>query len=101
MPPHPSRDTDAIENGGIEDFAAASIASDMAGYRSRIFVSHSIDGKTWDRGECGGYGLDDLDAVHAEDMSVINVDEGMYRMYYAACDKYGNWRIAIAATEAH
>lgn len=105
VPPHPSRDIDAFDNGDIEDFAALSIASDIAGYRSRIFVAHSNDGKTWGRGKCaidgGGYRSNDFDAVHAEDMSVINVAEGMYRMYYAACDRYGNWRIASAATDTN
>jgi hypothetical protein len=76
----------------------------MAGYRSRIFVAHSIDGKTWNHGECaiegGGYDSEDIDAVHAEDMSVINVSEEKYRMYYAACDKHGTWRIASAVNEA-
>lgn len=102
VPVHPSQDADAVASGRSEDFAAVSIASDMAGYRSRIFVAYSTDGLVWDRGECAiegnGYGGDGLDAVHAEDMSVIEIGEGKYRMYYAACDKNGNWRIASAVT---
>ena len=74
----------------------------MAGYRSRIFVAYSTDGLVWERGECAidgaGYGGQGLDAVHAEDMSLIRIDKDTYRMYYAACDKDGNWRIASAVT---
>ena len=102
VPVHPSQDTDALESGRSEDFAAASIAVDMAGYRSRIFVAHSPDGLSWDQGECaidgGGHGADGLDAVHAEDMSVVNIADGNYRMYDAAGDSYGNWRVASAIT---
>jgi hypothetical protein len=46
--------------------------------------------------EGAGYGGDGLDAVHAEDMSLLPLGDGRYRMYYAACDKDGNWRIASA-----
>jgi len=102
VPVHPSDDVNAVAKGLSDDFAAASIASDMAGYRSRIFVAHSADGLVWDRGECAidgeGYGGQGLDAVHAEDMSIIRIDTDKYRMYYAACDKDGNWRIASAVT---
>ena len=35
-------------------------------------------------------------AVHAEDMSVIPIALGQHRMYYAACNKQGNWRTASA-----
>lgn len=102
VPLHPSHGPNAEESGRSEDFAAASIAADMAGYRSRIFVAYSPDGLVWDEGECvidgGGHGADGIDAVHAEDMSVIEVDDGTYRMYYAVCDKHGNWRIASAVT---
>jgi len=98
IPTHPS-----WEDGLSEDFAAASIASDMAGYRSRIFRSYSTDGLEWEAGECviegGGYDSDDLDAVHAEDMSLIKLDDHRYRMYYASCDRYGKWRIVSAAAE--
>ena len=38
-------------------------------------------------------------AVHAEDMSLIRIGKSEYRMYYAACDTDGNWRIASAVTE--
>ncbi len=99
VPKHPSRD-DRLS----EDFAAASIASDMAGYRSRIFISFSSDGLKWDAGQCviegGGYEDTDVDAVHAEDMSLIKIDNHRYRMYYASCDKNGTWRIASAITES-
>ena len=40
-----------------------------------------------------------LDAVHAEDMSLVQIGPSEYRMYYAACDRDGNWRIASAITE--
>jgi hypothetical protein len=99
-PTHPSQDPNAVANGRSADFAAASIASDMSGYRSRIFVARSADGLCWDRPECviegAGYGGEGLDAVHAEDMSLVGIGPGMYRMYYAACDRDGNWRIASA-----
>lgn len=103
VPVHPSQDPNAVVNGLSVDFAAASIAADMAGYRSRIFMAHSADGLRWGRAECAidgtGYGGEGLDAVHAEDMSLIKIGEGKYRMYYAACDKDGNWRIASAVSE--
>ena len=97
------QDPQATANGLSQDFAAASIASDMAGYRSRIFVAHSPDGLTWERGPCviegDGYDAAGLDAVHAEDMSLVEIGNGGYRMYYAACDASGNWRIVSAVTE--
>ena len=103
VPLHPSQDANAVASGRSDDFAAASIASDMAGYRSRIYMAHSTDGLKWERAACAieghGYGGDGLDAVHAEDMSLIQLDKDLYRMYYAACDKDGNWRIASAVTE--
>jgi hypothetical protein len=102
VPRHPSDDASAARNGLSDDFAAASIAADMAGYRSRIFVAHSDDGLQWGEGECvlegGGYQADELDAVHAEDMSLVQLEQGLYRMYYAACDNHGNWRIASAVS---
>lgn len=95
-PPHPSNDARAPS----ADFAKASIASDMAGYRSRIFVAGSADGRDWARRgvviEGEGYGGAGLDAVHAEDMSLIALEDGRLRMYYAACDAAGVWRIASA-----
>ena len=104
VPVHPSRDATVAESGRSLDFAAASIAADMAGYRSRIFAAHSSDGLVWGPGTCiiegNGYGADGLDAVHAEDMSLIEIDGGVYRMYYAACDRQGRWRIASARTVA-
>ena len=99
-PPHPSVDANALKSGGNADFAAASIASDMAGYRSSIFAAYSDDGLSWGPGRCaiegGGYDADGHDAVHAEDMSLIEIEDGAYRMYYAACDKHGIWRVASA-----
>jgi predicted GH43/DUF377 family glycosyl hydrolase len=72
----------------------------MAGYRSRILVARSDDGVTWSREavliEGDGYRGTRLDAVHAEDMSLIALDDGRWRMYYAACDARGVWRIASA-----
>ena len=103
VPVHPSHDANAVAKGLSDDFAAASIASDMAGYRSRIFAAYSTDGLVWDRAGCvidgQGYVGQGLDAVHAEDMSLVKIGTGKYRMYYAACDKDGNWRIASAVTE--
>ena len=65
-------------------------------------MAYSTDGLVWERGDCviegDGYDGDGIDAVHAEDMSVIHLGEGRYRMYYAACDKHGEWRIASAIT---
>ncbi len=100
VPVHPSLDADAVANGRSADFAAASIAADMSGYRSRIFVTFSEDGLTWGpmqlilEGE--GYDGNGLDAVHAEDMSLVRIAPGRYRMYYAACDARGRWCIASA-----
>lgn len=98
VPVHPSKDPNASE-----DFAAASIAVDMAGYRSRIFVAYSDDGLTWGQGQCAiegeGHGGEGPDAVHAEDMSLVKIGAGKYRMYYAACDKDGNWGVASAISQ--
>ncbi|MDA0833067.1 MAG: hypothetical protein O2955_14950 [Planctomycetota bacterium] len=103
VPLHPSHDTNAETNGTSEDFAAASIRCDLAGFRSRIFIAESPDGFTWGPSECivegGGFASDDLDAIHAEDMSVIRLDDGRYRMYYAACDTKGTWRVLSAVSE--
>jgi hypothetical protein len=100
VPLHPSRDSEAANS---EDFAAKSIASDIAGYRSRIFMAHSRDGLDWERAGCviegGGYSSDELDAVHSEDMSLIEIEYSQYRMYYAACDRNGKWRIASAVSD--
>ena len=97
---HPSDDTEALANGRSADFASASIASDMSGYRSRIFRSRSRDGLQWGTPELvlegTGYGGVGLDAVHAEDMSLIQIAPGRYRMYYAACDAKGRWCVASA-----
>ena len=102
VPLHPSQDAQAVKSGTSADFAAASIASDMAGYRSRIYLAHSSDGLAWERGACAiegaGYNGAGPDAVHAEDMSLVALDNGGYRMYYAACDRNGIWRIASAAS---
>lgn len=103
VPLHPSADPDAIASGGSSDFAAASIAADMSGYRSRILSARSDDGLAWEREgvviEGDGYGGIDIDAVHAEDMSLIDLGDGRWRMYYAACDAHGVWRIASAISE--
>jgi hypothetical protein len=101
-PVHPSLDADAVANGTSADFAAASIAADMSGYRSRILVAASGDGLNWQRSgiavEGDGYGGGDIDAVHAEDMSLIDLGDGRYRMYYACCDAHGVWRVASAVS---
>ena len=74
----------------------------MAGYRSRIFVATSTNGLVWERGprlvESARYDGEGLDAVHAKDMPLIQLDDGRYRMYYAACNIQGSWRIASAVT---
>jgi hypothetical protein len=102
VPLHPSHDPNAEENGLSDNFAAASIASDLAGFRSRIFAAYSTDGMAWTQGPCAvegaGYDSEDLDGVHAEDMSLIQLDDGRYRMYYAACNKDGHWRVLSAVT---
>src|SRR5436305_10890705 len=68
VPTHPSDDPGAVASGRSADFAAASIASDMAGYRSRIFAASSEDGLVWSETRClvegVGYGGEGLDAVH-------------------------------------
>ena len=43
-------------------------------------------------------GMVEADAVHAEDMSLIRLPDGRLRMFYAACDRSGVWRIASAVT---
>ena len=100
LPPHPSLEPDAVARGLSVDFAAISIAHDIAGFRSRIYMAHSADGVHWERGDCvvagEGYDGSGLDAVHAEDMSIIRLDDGRYRMYYAACDRAGVWLVASA-----
>ncbi len=102
VPVHPSQSVKSADGAPSEDFAAASIASDMAGYRSRIFRAVSQDGLQWEPTGCviegGGYGAEGVDAVHAEDLSLIALQDGTYRMYYAACDSRGNWGIASAVT---
>ncbi len=104
VPKHPSQDPNAEETGLSEDFAAASIATDIAGFRSRICVAYSVDGLVWDRARCiiegAGYGQEGMDAIHAEDMSLVAIGRGQYRMYYAACDNDGVWRILSAVTAA-
>ena len=104
VPPHPSDALDVGDAGLSVDFAKASIAVDMAGFRSRIFTAYSEDGLVWERGECvidgGGHGAERLDSVHAEDMCVIRLGEGDYRMYYASCDSHGNWRVLSASSSS-
>ena len=103
VPLHPSQDSQAVARGSSADFAAASIAADIAGYRSRIFVATSPDGLIWTRQGCvlegAGYASDDLDGVHAEDMSLLPVGRNNWRMYYAACDRRGRWCVASAVTD--
>ena len=57
----------------------------------------------WHGAECviegAGYGGAGLDAVHAEDMSLCDLGDGRYRMYYATCDSAGAWRVASAVTD--
>lgn len=103
VPPHPSSDPSFEASDGAADFAAASIAADMAGYRSRIFAATSTDGLAWSRAGLlvagdGPRGTD-IDAVHAEDMSLVRLDDGRYRMYYAAMDAAGRWTVASAVSE--
>ena len=102
-PPHPADDTSASADSSSEGFAAASIAADIAGFRSRIYLAHSPDGLDWTHTGCiidgAGYESDEIDGVHSEDMSVTETDDGYYRMYYAACGREGNWLIASAVTE--
>ena len=103
VPTHPSADPDAVSSGLSEEFAAASIAADISGFRSRIFVVRSSDGIVWERSQCvlegAGYGGEGFDAIHAEDMSLVEIGCGHYRMYYAACDNHGVWRVLSAVTE--
>ena len=72
----------------------------MSGLRSWIFVAHLLDGLKWGPMELvlegAGYGGEGLDAVHTEDISLIQIARGHYRLYYAACDSRGQWRIASA-----
>ena len=100
VPLHPSHDPAAVASGRSADFAAASIAVDLCGYRSRILAATSADGVRFGPGsvvvEGGGHGSDDVDAVHAEDMTLVRLADGRRRMYYAACDAAGNWQIASA-----
>lgn len=100
VPLHPSHDPDAVASGRSADFAAASIAVDLCGYRSRIMAATSSDGVHFGPGrvvvEGGGYDSEDIDAVHAEDMTLVRLSDGRYRMYYASCDTAGNWQIASA-----
>lgn len=102
VPIHPSHDMLAVTNGRSVDFAAASITADMAGYRSRIFRCQSPDGLTWGPPdlvlEGAGYDGAGRDAVHAEDMSLIEIAPGTHRMYYAACDARGRWCVASAVS---
>jgi hypothetical protein len=100
VPSHPSNPEKRANASATEDFAAASIAVDIAGYRSRIFAATSVDGMTWRSATCilegGGYESDEPDAIHAEDMALVRLDEKSYRMYYASCDRRGKWRVMSA-----
>ena len=82
---HLNDNPNAVEDGSSEDFAVVSIATDMAGYRSRIFVAYFRDGMKWERGECvSSKGQDTtgsgLDPVHAEAISFNVLDDGCYRI---------------------
>jgi hypothetical protein len=99
-PVHPARDPDAVVNGRSADFAAASIAADLSGYRSRLFLATSLDGVRYAGArllvEGDGYDGTDLDAVHAEDMALLAMPDGTLRMYYAGCDATGRWGVLSA-----
>jgi hypothetical protein len=101
VPVHPAEDTTSGDLSS-EEFAAASIAVDMCGFRARIYLATSPDGLDWQRQGCilegGGYDAEGLDAVHAEDMSLLDLGDGRHRMYYAACDGTGAWRVASAVS---
>jgi hypothetical protein len=103
-PVHPSRDPDAVGSGRSADFAAASIAADLAGYRSRLFLATSADGVTYTGArllvEGDGYGGADPDAVHAEDMSLLRMPDGTLRMYYAGCNTTGRWGVLSAVASS-
>lgn len=73
VPPHPSQDPSAVDNG-------------LAWGKSVC----AVEGERYDG--------DGLDAVHAQDMSLIEIGTGFYRMYYAACDREGHWRITSAVS---
>jgi hypothetical protein len=62
VPLHPSRDPDAANS---EDFAAKSIATNIVGYRSRIFMAHSRDGLVWERVGCAIEGGETWDIENA------------------------------------
>jgi hypothetical protein len=49
--------------------------------------------------EGAGYGTDGIDAIHAEDMTLADLGNGRFRMYYAACDRHGRWQIASAINQ--
>ena len=96
--PKPDFNPDAL----ADEFVTASITTDISGFRSRIRVAYSDDGLSFAGNdvvvEGGGYDSDDLEAIHAEDMSLIEIAPDRYRMYYAACDRRGNWRLASAVS---
>ena len=97
--PKPQLNADAQ----ADEFVRTSVSGDISGFRSRILVAYSDDGSSFETGGCaiegGGYDSEEIDAIHAEDMSLIEINPGRYRMYYACCDRYGNWRIASAVSE--
>ena len=102
VPVHPSVDAEAELNGSSADFARSSITSDLCGYRSRIVSAISQDGLHFGSGsviiEGGGESSNEVDAIHAEDMTIARLSDGHLRMYYAACDVHGNWQIVSAKT---
>ena len=68
-----------------------------------VISAVSSDGLNWERVGCAiddrGYDSRKTDAVHAEDMPLVRIGDGAYRMYYAACDNTGTWQIASAVTD--
>jgi hypothetical protein len=48
--------------------------------------------------EGSGHRGEGLDAVHAEDMCLLDIGPRTRRMYYAACDTHGVWRIVSAVS---
>ena len=45
--------------------------------------------------------LQAVDGVHAEDMSLVEVAPGVRRMFYACCDREGNWGVTSAIATTH
>ena len=76
----------------------------FAGWRkrplsSRIFTAVSRDGLTWekDRVPCVDIG-GEWDNAKISEPCIIDVGKKRYRMFYEACDRAGQWRIASATS---